>query len=286
MQVRYKNRPTHVNFFVTDSVPEPATDGARYKEMFRRVVAGRWRLPTSKWVYLLCTAFTMLECNPRYGQSEFYELHVPDSHVVNGRIEEIMSSTLCLVRWCHRICPAALFPPAEDIIARRAAELIDPLAITAGCERLAWARTGEGGDPVDISRLNSVLREKIHLYRARAAKGNSSLEQTPRQGQAVFTARSAMRRCLHGRFRADDAFTGKALVDVQATSVVATPVAVLPDFDSCRKLGPWSPAPRGESSSKAYKELVAFKASQGYLLSQYNLRLNLFINPRSDGTRD
>ena len=89
---------------------------------------------------------------------------------------------------------------------------------------------------------------------------------------------------MSARFRADDAFNGRAYVDLQATSVDATPVAVLPVFDTCRKLGPWSPPQQGEHVKSAYDKLKAFKASQGFLLSKYQLRLNLFINPRHDGT--
>jgi len=204
VQARFKNRPSNLNFYVTDSTPEPAVGGDAYKEMFNNMMAGTWRLPDAKWVFLLCAAVTVLVCGAMDCISAFSELRLPDTHMVNGSSETVRSPCLCLVRWCHRVCPPALVAAAENRLeatARRAAERIDPLATTSGCERLAWARPGDGDEPADFRRIDKIIRDKIFRFQAHA--GPDPFDETPKQAQAIGTARSALRSCMKDRYRAD-----------------------------------------------------------------------------------
>ena len=147
--------------------------------MFDSMMTGHWRLPDSKWVFLLCTAVTLIVCDSRPDRSAFCELRLADTHDVNGSSHMFRSACLSLVRWCHRVCPPALVAQARDAVAKHAAERIDPLALASGCERLPWARTGEGDRPAEIRQLNNTIRDKIFVYCAHA--GQEPCKETPLQ---------------------------------------------------------------------------------------------------------
>lgn len=251
--------------------------------MFSDLMNGAWRLPPDRWAFLLCGALDLLICDVDEEDHAFQPYYIPDNVGTEGSSSYVKSSTVSFIRWCHRLCPSALYP-ATGSTPTKAAKRIDPLAAVAGCDRLAWARVGEGGDPEGYGALNSSIRSKISAFRAARPGGNGPQEQGKAhqcavRARAVSGARAALRAFTAGRFRSDDAFAGRAYCEVLSTLVSATPVSVMPDFACSRRKAGWEPA-SSSRSSQTRGLWARFARSQGHLLSGFHqFRLNLLVNP-------
>lgn len=192
----------------------------------------------------------MLVCDPQPSGQLFREFKIVETRTSEGRSTYGSSSTISLARWCHRISLRSIMEPYLPS-QTRTYEAIDPLAAVAGCERIMWARDGEVEGHPQIAVLKQSLRSKLRSAR-QPASGNmqASLNgsaNTSTSGKrscevnlgVVTSARTAIRAFSKARFRADDAFAGKAYCAVLSGAVDATPVAVMPDFACRRSDRPW-----------------------------------------------
>lgn len=264
-----------------------------YRQSLSDAMTGRWHVPPTQWVFLLCGAYTVMLCNPRatgLEEEAFEELHVNGIGTENGQIQATDTADICLVRWCHRVQCKALVPVTDRN--KAAGELIDPLATAGGCDGLMWARQGEVRSPPGLQQLNNTIAQNVKAYHeATLADSTQSDAQaagsTDKRAKAVAGARNAIRQYSNavGRYRADDAFSGKAYCDIQECGVGATPVAVLPDFAYSKVKTSWTVDVKAHAANTdAYNDLQAFEKTQAFLLSNYNrLRLQLLINPRHSG---
>lgn len=253
-------------------------------------MAGSYMLPHALWVFMLCTAFSIITCEPCEGRMPFKDFKFKDEYVVGDETIHGVTSHLCLVRWCHRITPPALLDQHRAYPNVDPEQLVDPLATQFGCERIVWARRGEvaaerAGDlqrsmarelkQIDLS--NGTEAATIRKGSSNNSKKSSSAGRKRSRCSDVSAARSLLDNFCNRKYRADDAFAGRAYCAVQSTRVAATPVAVQPVFHTARR-DIWDPAQCGYHATGDYRE---FTGSQGHRLSAYHqLRLNVFSQPK------
>lgn len=283
VQATFMNTPSKLNFFITSTaeVGEESGNGQAakkedYASTIQALMAGSWMLPQSKWVFLLCTAMTVLICDPDNSTLPYSEFFVKEEYTVGGSAKCSTTSQVCLVRWCHRITPDALRTPRQRSARTDPDHLIDPMATLFGCERLVWARCQEVSAKGSDKLAGTIVREIKRIYSKGSSAAGSAGAKRPRQVD-VGTGRAALDRFASGRYRADDAFAGKAYCDVLSTRVTATPVAVLPAFQTARHDRQALTMAPGRASS----DYRGFTKCQGYRLSGYSqFRLNLFAQAR------
>ena len=279
-------QPDRVNFFVTNPVHDDDEGNHRSQEMFNSIMAGRWQLPQESWVFMLCTAFTVLMCQGGVTNNTFQLVRVRDEHVVGGETQWTTTSELTLVCWLHRISTPDTSHAQTSVV--NLSTHVDPLAKLWGCDRLVWAQEGEHQEPAGYRALWNQLSTILKPVGGSSGGGLATAATKARQVndaklERVEVARKKLNQFLPQRLRAPDAFAGHAYCAVQTTSVSATPVAVMPAFATC------SDSPQAVWISKCAAQgrtgrLAKFGRSQGHLLSKYtHLRLNLFVNPRGDG---
>lgn len=222
-------------------------------------------VPDTMWVYLLCTAFTILVCDPQGDSRPYRNFSFRDDDTVGGEARQTIKSQLCLVRWCHRFTPQVMLKQHRDGVP--AQQHVDPISTVFGCDRIVWARKGEMVNAEGRDQLDRAIKDALHKERGKKA---GQQQKRPRE-QGVTRARAALDKFGRGRYRADDAFAGRAFVDVQSTSVAGTPICVLPVFQTMRH-NQWCPTiPAGKPGAA----IKAFTLSQGYKLSgYYQLRVN------------
>jgi hypothetical protein len=270
LQVAYLNRAHAKNFFLTTTEPDldtasgsPGRRDATYEECFQSLISGcapAWLQPNN-WVYMLCDAFTLTEAHADVScQTAFRELHVETS------------SQFSLVRWCHRIghdllktdLHAAKTNTKDRAKMDAAVHAVDCLTALFGCDRLVWARKGEVQGPPGIHQIREGVQKQL-----------KTVSKDPDDRAHVQAAIKKLDNAYSQRFRADDAFAGRAYCQIQALDVQACPVAVMPAFGCARQSDPWIPACRG--SGRLPPGLDTFGSTQGNKLSHYSqLRLNLF----------
>lgn len=275
------NRPSHLNFFLTDSEVQETTDkelearqnSINYRKQFNAVIKGESSLPPTKWVFLLCTGLTMLVCRPDAAGSGFTELRVGDSDT-NPKER---TAQVNLLRWLHRLRPQRRRNVSSvSSLLQRA----DPNAEFYGCDRMVWSRIGEAEYPADIRHLNQKIAE---------AGQESKLRKTVRPGSkrkdtdiaaeaaAVTKCRGALDGFGKDRLRSDDAYKGIAFCAIAAPCQTATPVRVLPVLGT-ERVDQWRPVSDKTVAGRRFRE---FERSQGYKLSSYyQFRVDLTAQPR------
>lgn len=280
MQARFQNRPSHLNMFAADTVgaqPE-AESGAAYGRIVAALMDGKWMLPLQFWVFLMCTAFSMLICAPGTEGRQYKPFNFHDETVVGSESRSTLTSQLCLVRWCHRITPQALISQHSD--GTSASDHVDPLGTVFGCDRIAWARKDEAVHAKGYAKLNDDMQKAIHRTH-QLTHGDSARGSKRDRPGALCAARSRLDAFCKDRYRLDDAFAGVAYCAVQSTSVAATPISVTPVFQTARH-DQWCPR-NGYTKGKASSDFRSFTATQGYKLSgYYQFRANHLVRAKSE----
>ena len=276
-----------MKFFVTDSAETQDVDPhstSGYQEFVDELMGGHWRLPPTQWVFMLCAALTVLICTKDGEDVSFKEFTGAQAPGMDVPWQNSQSASICLTRWCHRVCPEALTTAlrSHHALQAEAAMMIDPLSTTSACDRIVWARPGEEAAIEGMADLNRIVQSNLEKLAAATEEDLKGLQKADLH-KAQLAARAALRRFMNKRFRADDAFAHKAHCQLQATDVSSTPVAVMPVFDCCRRIPPWQVGQKGaahKESGDAFLCMKRFSSSQGFMLSKYyQLRLNLLINP-------
>ena len=278
MQVTIQNRPTHLNFFLSDSEDAPDDDktaAARsnsraYRQHFTHVMQGKTSLRPSMWVFLLCSGLTMLVYRPLNTGAAFTELRVRDAKLPGSR----RTSQINLIRWLDRLrLPRSKGQPEVARLLQRA----DPNAEQFGCDRLVWARKGEPAGPKNMQGLSTKITNRAQQLKSIVKTAGPKRKKTHDENSIVAKARTALDKFGGDRLRADDAFYGVAYCAIAPPDQSATPVRVLPVIGTERE-NQWRP---GGSSTSAVQRFRQFEVSQGYKLSSYyQLRLDLHAVPR------
>lgn len=285
------HRPENALFFVTAAAERDARPGRMYEEMFADMMLGRWHLKPSQWAFLLCASLRAILCTEGDTGMSLQELDFSGSDRVHsgGAIDSMPiqqnKGAFCFTRWLHRLDIPCLHRPSPDLV--HAVERIDPLSYATGCDRLVWARKGEGWTPHGAAEIDSQVKAKLATLQHSGKGGKRKRKDTIPGGQQLAEVTESVHALLNrfgrDRHRADEAFRGHAFCEVQGCDVAATPVSVMPVFECGRDGGikNWVLGPNSQSDqvSTAMQE---FAGTQGALISNYyQLRLNLLINPNS-----
>lgn len=280
-QVSYLNRPSHLNLFLSDSEEQPFEDAAArvkrrcraYRRHFSAAIQGQTSLQSSVWVFLLCTALSMLVFRPESTGAVFTELRVRDAKQTGGK----STSQVNLIRWLDRLHrPGSRHRPAIA----RLMQMADPNAEVMGCDRLVWSRSGEEDGPKKLPDLSAKILHAAQLSGCSTKPGSKrTKERRDPDATAVTKIRTALDAFGQDRLRADDLYRGVAMCSIAPPDQCATPVRVLPVIGT-ERVNQWRPAAANRAHS-AVQRHRDFEITQGYKLSSYyQFRLDLQALPR------